>query len=82
MIASPSRTRRTSMTTPEDSTRSATNQERLRERLKAETLARRLADAFDVKQTDEANAKALRQVIDKELDKVRNSLAQDENQVS
>ncbi|MCB9609870.1 MAG: hypothetical protein H6716_24995 [Polyangiaceae bacterium] len=70
------------MTTPEDSTRSATNQERLRERLKAETLARRLADAFDVKQTDEANAKALRQVIDKELDKVRNSLAQDENQVS
>ena len=70
------------MTAPEVSTRSATNQERLRERLKAETLARRLADAFDVKQTDEANAKALRQVIDKELDKVRNSLAQDENQVS
>ena len=69
------------MTTPEDSARSATNQEMLRERLKAETFARRLADAFDTQQTAEANAKALKLVIDNELDKVRRSLEQVENQV-
>lgn len=73
------------MTTHADSNDSATNQERLRERLrerlKPEALARRLADAFDVKQTPEANNKALEQAINDELDKARRSLEQDEDQV-
>ena len=59
-----------------------TNQERLRRKLKAETLAKLLADVYDVKQTGDANGEALKQVIENELDNIRRSLGQDENQVS
>jgi hypothetical protein len=70
------------MVTHVDGSGSTRNQERLRAKLKAETLARRLADAYDPAHTDEINGDALRQVIERELDKVRRSLEQDEDQVS
>jgi len=70
------------MTIPRDGGSGVTNQERLRRKLKAETLAKLLADVYDVKQGADANGEALKQVIENELDKVRRSLDQDENQVS
>ena len=70
------------MTIPTDGGSGVTNQERLHRKLKAETLAKLLADVYDVKQTADANGEALKQVIENELDKVRRSLEQDENQVS
>ncbi len=70
------------MTTPADGSRGATNQVRLREKLKADTLAKRLADAYDAAHTVEANGDALKQVLEDELNKAIRSLEQDENQVS
>lgn len=70
------------ITIPTDGGSGMTNQERLRQKLKAKTLAKLLADVYDVKQTADANGEALKQVIENALDKVRRSLEQDENQVS
>ena len=70
------------MTRPVKGSSSGANQERLRERLKPETLAKRLANAYDPAHTDEMNTDALRQVIENELDEVRRLIAHDENQVS
>ena len=57
------------------------NQSRLREKLAAGTLAKRLADAYDAGESTEVNRDALKQVVEDELDKVRSELEQDENQV-
>lgn len=65
------------MTTPAGGKSRVTNQERLRNSLKAETLARRLADAYDVGQMADANREALKQVVEDELSKVRQLLGQD-----
>lgn len=59
----------------------ATNQARLREKLKPDTLAKRLADAYDATQTSELNRDALKKVVEAELDKVRQDLEEDQNQV-
>ena len=56
-----------------------TNQARLREKLKANPLAKRLADAYDAAHTDEVNSDALKQVVEDELDKMRTALEQDED---
>jgi len=53
---------------------SACNQTRLREKLKADTLARRLADAYDATHTAEVNQDALRKAVEAELDKVRKGI--------
>lgn len=67
------------MTIPMDGGSDVTNQERLRRKLKAETLAKLMADVYDNKQTADANGEALKRVIENELDKVRRSLEQDQN---
>lgn len=58
------------------------NQERLRQKLKTDTLAKRLADADDPAHTDELNGDALKRVLENELQNMRRSLEQGENQVS
>lgn len=57
------------------------NQLRLREKLAAGSLAKRLADAYDAAGSTEVNRDALKQVVEDELDKVRSEIEQDENQV-
>lgn len=57
------------------------NQTRLREKLKADTLAKRLADAYDATHTIDVNRDALKKVVEAELDKVRQALEEDQNQV-
>lgn len=59
----------------------ATNQTRLREKLKPGTLAKRLAEAYDATQTSELNRDALKKVVEADLDKVRQDLEEDQNQV-
>ncbi len=62
------------MTEPTENDGVVCNQTKLREKLKADTLAKRLADAYDATHTTEVNQDALRKVVEAELNKVRKGI--------